>query len=83
MSALPKVPQYRNKPRTNTDWTDHAACRPGADHDPALWFDSPDSINTRTAVRICRTECPVVLQCRAAGLRERAGVWGGNVKGAK
>lgn len=57
-------------------WRQRAACR---EHDPDLWFPSPNDTRTRdTALRICHG-CPVVGECRAEATRVRAtyGVWAG------
>lgn len=62
-------------------WQTEAAC---TTEDPEMWFPpakrTKDSYsNTRKAVDICFTKCPVRLQClKAACLaREAAGIWGG------
>lgn len=54
------------------EWMDDAACR-GMGTD--LFFpgrDEPDE----AARAVCRA-CPVMAECRAYGLAERHGIWGG------
>lgn len=54
------------------DWRDLAAC---LDEDPRL-FTATDPRSIRAARTICHG-CPVMLTCRAAGVGEPVGVWGG------
>lgn len=63
-------------------WTEYAACR-------GRWteFDEHGShklAEYAAAIRICRSECPVLLQCRryAVGIAARDGVWGGELFGS-
>jgi hypothetical protein len=55
-------------------WHRRAACR-------GTGIDFFDPAQADRAVAICR-DCPVAAQCREAGRREPAGVWGGQVAGA-
>lgn len=53
-------------------WYEDAACQ---DTDPEAFF--PDqSQQPFMAIALCNT-CPVMAQCREAGMDERFGVWGG------
>lgn len=53
-------------------WLDDAACK-GA---TAIFFAEGQGHNLRAARAIC-AECPVIAECRQAGLHERHGIWGG------
>lgn len=56
-------------------WQEQAACR-GHEH-PEWWFPSKDDAwKVKLAKEIC-AGCPVKLECRAAGMAESDGVWGG------
>jgi WhiB family transcriptional regulator, redox-sensing transcriptional regulator len=62
---------------TITDWIDQASCSTCTGK--ANWFADEGSIELISAVRICKTQCPVKDECLAHALRneERHGVWGG------
>lgn len=57
-------------------WQAHAACR---EPDGISWFSLSDVAAARA---VCAT-CPVLAACRDYGKRERAGVWGGRVRGLR
>jgi len=54
------------------DWHDRAACK---GMDPGIFFPPSGGDSTR-AKRIC-ADCPVKEPCRAWGMHEADGVWGG------
>lgn len=56
-------------------WQEHATCRSVG---PDPWFPE-HGVSSREAQKICRTACPVVMECLQYALdnRERNGVWGG------
>lgn len=59
------------------DWRERAECATGG-HDPELWYPAAgDGKSREQAVLICETVCPVQLECLAAGMREKHGIWGG------
>jgi hypothetical protein len=61
-------------PEPHGDWLDQAEC---ARCDPELWH-SPVRQAQAEAVRICRTVCPVQVECLAWALRQDlAGIVGG------
>ncbi|HEY9556843.1 MAG TPA: WhiB family transcriptional regulator [Acidimicrobiales bacterium] len=53
-------------------WQRQAACR---GEDPELWFPGRGA-STSEAKSIC-AECPVADECKATGLQEKHGIWGG------
>lgn len=63
-----------NWPRNEEPWVEDALCR---QTDPELWFPEK-GYTPHAAKRICLS-CPVRVECRDYGLRNREpyGVWGG------
>lgn len=73
MSRLNNPRYARPRTRTDMEWRDEAACRDQAPH----WDSDADASDRATAMRICRTVCPVRDLCEQAGKDEPAGIWGG------
>ncbi|OMC00340.1 hypothetical protein A5733_04310 [Mycobacterium sp. NS-7484] len=65
-TALPALP---------ANWDGRAECRR---HNPELWF-SHDGIEIRAAKALCRTECPIRVECGIAAVtrNERFGIYAG------
>lgn len=60
-------------------WRTKAAACASDDYDPDWWFAHADSVVARLARDICKTECPLLEQCRSYAFitNEQNGVWGG------
>lgn len=59
------------------NWMRHAAC---VNYNPEWWDPKPgESYIAQKAIRICKTECPVIEQCReyAKSFSKTVGVYGG------
>lgn len=62
-----------------TDWRNKSECRHYYGSGPMLWDHDAHPADRADAIRICRTECAVRLQCLewARENKPDGGVWGG------
>lgn len=65
---------------TPSPWQDRALC---AETDPELFFPQHSDWHKAVLARAVCARCPVVAECREAGLYEADGIWGGLTANAR